>query len=252
VGDVNANSLLRKFEAMSVFRQTTLMVLLALIGADSLTALFYSIFFSDRFLLDIVLCSIIVIILGYPLGLFFIGQNVKLRKMAVELDRAARIDDLTGLYNRRTFFRECEESGADKGSGAFLYIDADHFKQLNDRFGHAAGDGVLSRLGVAIASCLRERDLAVRLGGEEFGIFLADTDLPTALVIAERIRRKSSRIRVGNGETSFVATVSIGIAVREQGQSLQELMTRADENLYVAKQQGRDRVVSSGSRVNAA
>jgi len=252
VSGVKLNSLMPKFEAMSVFWQTTCMVLVTMLAADALTALFYSIFFSDRFLLDILLCSIIVAVLGYPLGFFFLGQNVKLRKLTQELDRVARFDDLTGLYNRRTFFHECETGRADQAAGAFLYIDADHFKQLNDRFGHLAGDAVLSRLGAAIASCIREGDVAARLGGEEFGIFLIDADLPLALVIAERIRRKSAHIRVGGDENDFKATVSIGIAVREPGQPLEDLMARADENLYAAKQQGRDRVVSNASQVNAA
>lgn len=249
---MDANSLLRKFEAMSVFRQTSLMVLMALTGADVLTTIFYGIFFSDRFLLDIVLTSLIVVLVGYPLGFFFIGQNVRLRRMAVELDRVARFDDLTGLCNRRTFFRECNAAKIDDERGAFLYVDVDHFKKLNDRFGHAAGDAVLREIGAAIVSCVRERDVAARLGGEEFGIYLADADLVTALAIAERIRRKLWRVGFTAGIDDVPVTVSIGISVRERGQTLQELMARADENLYAAKEQGRDRIVSGLSRRCAA
>lgn len=249
---MRANTLMRKFEALSVFRQSTLIVLLALVGADLLTTLFYGIFFSDRYLLDIVLTSIIVLLVGYPLAYFFLGQNIRLRAMAVELDRVARFDDLTGLCNRRTFFRECEAAKANDERGAFLYVDVDHFKKLNDRFGHAAGDAVLREMGEIIASCVRGSDVAARLGGEEFGIYLVDADLVTALAIAERIRRKLAHTRLGVGLESVPVTISVGVAVRESGQSLQELMARADENLYAAKEQGRDRIVSDHPRRYAA
>lgn len=237
---------------MSVFRQTSLIVFLALLGADLLTTIFYGIFFSDRYLLDIVLTSIIVILVGYPLGYFFLGQNVRLRAMAVELDRVARIDDLTGLSNRRTFISESEAATAGDAVGAFLYVDVDHFKKLNDRFGHAVGDVVLRQFGVVIASCVRSGDVSARLGGEEFGIYLAGADISTALAIAERIRVRSARIGPSVGLDNVNVTVSVGIAMRDRGQSLDEMMLQADENLYAAKEQGRDRVISGVSKKRAA
>ncbi|PSJ64030.1 GGDEF domain-containing protein [Pseudaminobacter soli (ex Li et al. 2025)] len=249
---LEAISLMRRFEAMSVLRQSTLIVFLALAGADLLTTIFYGIFFSDRYLLDIVLTSIIVIIVGYPLAYFFLSQNVRLRAMAVELDRAARIDDLTGLYNRRTFFSECEVAIKGLGEGAFLYVDVDHFKKLNDRFGHAAGDSVLREFGDVISVCVRGGDVAARLGGEEFGIYLAHADIANALKVAERIRKRSLQIGPAVGLDDVRVTVSIGIALRDQGQTLDELMQLADENLYAAKEQGRDRVVFGASGKRAA
>jgi len=234
---------MRKFEAMSVLSQSSLIVFLALVGSDLLTTVFYGFFFSDRYLLDIVLTSIIVIIVGYPLAYFFLSQNVRLRAMAVELDRAARTDDLTGLYNRRTFFCECESAIRGLGESAFLYIDIDHFKKLNDRFGHAAGDSVLRKFGDVVSDCVRGGDVAARLGGEEFGIYLAHADLGNALRVGERIRQRSLRIGPAVGLDDVRVTVSIGIAMRDQGQTLDELMQLADESLYAAKEQGRDRIV---------
>lgn len=249
---MDAGRLLRKLESMSVRKQSAAIVFLALVGADLLTTIFYGIFFSDRYLLDIVLTSIIVILVGYPLAYFVLGQNVKLRQMAVELDRVARMDDLTGLYNRRTFFSKCETSIAESGKGAFLYVDVDHFKKLNDRFGHAAGDAVLRELGSAIHTCVREGDVAARLGGEEFGIYLAGADRRAALAVAERLRRRSMRIGNAVGISGASVTVSVGLALQEPGQALHELMARADENLYAAKELGRDRIVGDPGEKHAA
>lgn len=130
-----ADALLRRLEKLSLFRQVSLVVGAALLGANTLTLIFYSIFFEDRLLLDLFFTTVIVIVLGYPLGLLFIGQNVRLRKLAAELDRVSRIDDLTNLCNRRSFMDAAEGLIRDEpaGGGALLYIDVDNFKQLTMR-----------------------------------------------------------------------------------------------------------------------
>jgi len=234
-----------RFEKLSVHQQVALLMLIALASTEVLVLFFYSIFFKDRLALDLLLSGIIVIVVGYPLAYLFIGQNVKLRRMAVELDRAARTDHLTGLANRRTFFDEADAAIArsEDGRGAFLYIDVDHFKRLNDNYGHAAGDAVLQRMGAAIQHCVREGDVAARLGGEEFGIYLTRANRGIALLVAERIRAKVAAIGREVEPAALDVTVSIGLALRGKGDDLDTLMNRADRNLYAAKESGRDRVV---------
>lgn len=243
-------AIVRAFEKLPVFQQTTLMVLMALIATEILVVIFYSIFFEDRLLLDIVLSGVIVLVVGYPIGYVVINQNVKLKRLTLELDKAARIDSLTGLANRRTFFAEAGRAFAAglPGRGAFLYIDADHFKRLNDDFGHAAGDKVLCAIATAIRHCVRQGETVARLGGEEFGVYLAGADWSIAMDVAERIRRRTARIGAEAGLGSEAVTVSIGVAIREGAETLEALMARADRNLYAAKQSGRNRIVAGAAR----
>ncbi len=159
-------------------------------------------------------------------------------------------DNLTGLYNR-TFMSETVPgllSHHDRGvlNGiALLMLDLDHFKQVNDSYGHATGDKVLKEAASAIRRMLRQGDLAVRVGGEEFAVFLVmeeDSDLEG---MAERIRREIRNIDFSDVMTGRRQTISGGLAVREKGESLEDLFSRADSFLYRAKKEGRDRIVSA-------
>ncbi|NMG38659.1 diguanylate cyclase [Chelativorans sp. ZYF759] len=240
VGDV----LMRRLETMSVLRQTTLMVGAALMGANALTLLFYSIFFEDRLLLDLFFTTVIVIVLGYPLGYLFIGQNVRLRTVAAELDRVSRMDELTNLANRRCFMHKTESLLRESsGGGALLYIDVDNFKQLNDAHGHAVGDRVLRSLGALISANVGKDAVAARIGGEEFTVFMPGADIWAAQSLAEKIRRRVREMALSDLPEVVQFTVSIGIAVRKPGQGLETLMNEADTHLYGAKRAGRDRVV---------
>lgn len=240
------DALLRRLETMSVLRQTSLMVGAALVGANALTTLFYSIFFEDRLLLDLFFTTVIVIVIGYPLGYLFIGQNVRLRKMATELDRMTRIDELTNLSNRGYFIRKTEMlmDQHPSAGGAMLYIDVDNFKKLNDTHGHAAGDRVLRALGSLIAASVGKDAVAARIGGEEFTVYLPQADIRSARTMAETIRRRVRDMSVGDVPDVRAFTVSIGIAMRTPDHGLESLMAEADRNLYSAKREGRDRVVS--------
>lgn len=243
-------AIVRAFEALPVFLQTTLMVLMALVATEILVVIFYSMFFDDRLPLDLLLSGIIVLVVGYPIGYVVINQNVKLKRLTRELNEAARIDGLTGLANRRSFFAEAERAFVSgmPGRGAFLYIDADHFKQINDDFGHAVGDKVLRAIATAIRSCVRSGEAVARLGGEEFGVYLAGADWSIAMDVAERIRRRTARIGAAAGLGPEAVTVSIGVARREGDETLEALMVRADRNLYAAKQSGRNRIVAGAAR----
>jgi diguanylate cyclase len=164
--------------------------------------------------------------------------------MAHELETAFRKDGMTGLATRHEFYLLVEHMIGSNSSafsaGAVLYIDADHFKTINDRFGHAIGDDVLQEMGTLIREALSRRDAGARFGGEEFAVFLADADYGKAAWIANRILvgvRTLSR-KVAGEELSV--TVSIGIAFHESGQTLEYVVNAAHERMHQAKQQGRN------------
>ena len=119
-------------------------------------------------------------------------------------------------------------------------LDIDHFKRINDRYGHAVGDAVLKELASVCARCVRSTDVLARYGGEEFVIMLRQTTLADALTAAERIRQAIAQCGVVSGDETVRFTVSIGVASLRR--SVQDAIHRADQALYAAKQQGRNRV----------
>jgi diguanylate cyclase (GGDEF)-like protein len=168
-----------------------------------------------------------------------------------EMQRAHRLamvasctDELTGLNNRRAFFDNasaqhvrCREAGTFM---AVLMLDVDHFKQINDTFGHAAGDQVLKRIGAAISASLRDNDIAGRLGGEEFAILLPNTPPDTAIEVAERLRALIAKLRVND---EHPVTASIGLAfAKAPASELGALLSSADSAMYLSKVSGRNRV----------
>ena len=178
-------------------------------------------------------------------GYSVITRDITERKHAEDaLRRLASTDALTGLYNRRFFFEQAEREAAQavhtRGSLAFLILDADHFKRINDRYGHAVGDAVLKELASVCARCVRSTDVLARYGGEEFVIMLRQTTLADALTAAERIRQAIAQCGVVSGDETVRFTVSIGVASLRR--SVQDAIHRADQALYAAKQQGRNRV----------
>ena len=159
------------------------------------------------------------------------------------LERARR-DGLTGLLNRESFLAELERAMTPGGKGTLLFIDADHFKQVNDRFGHPVGDDVLRRLAQAIAGAVGEGGLSGRLGGEEFAVYLPRTVLTEAQPIAKQVLDGVRRLRIEapTGERVNL-TVSIGAAGWAGGTTIERLIAEADAQLYRAKMQGRNRAV---------
>ena len=122
-------------------------------------------------------------------------------------------------------------------------VDIDHFKQVNDQFGHTFGDEVLSRVGKMLAEGLRETDIVGRLGGEEFAILLPGISTERAQGVADRLRRKVSELKFKQGEQQVNITVSIGIAVsHEVLYNWEHLYSQADQALYTAKREGRNLV----------
>lgn len=161
--------------------------------------------------------------------------------------RASACDYLTGIANRRTFFEaaelELERWRRFPRPLSVVAIDADFFKQINDTWGHAAGDEVLRNLAQTLSATVREIDVVARLGGEEFAALLPSTDLEGALKLAERFRAavESQQVMVGSQEIRY--TVSIGVASMDSEVSgMDQLLKLADSALYAAKKAGRNRV----------
>jgi len=171
-------------------------------------------------------------------------ENITERKvMEQQLYSQAKTDKLTGAYNRHKFLESLEyEVNRSRRSGvpfSLLLLDIDHFKPVNDTYGHSVGDRILQGLVGVVRSCLREVDLLVRWGGEEFVVLVPDTEISGASQLAERLRdRVSSHIFPDVGSL----TISIGIAQYLQEDSVDSLISRADQQMYQAKQKGRNRV----------
>ena len=161
---------------------------------------------------------------------------------------AADHDHLTGAPSRRAFFAFAERELARArrhGSGlGLLLFDVDHFKRINDTYGHGVGDQVLRELVRQTQEVVRKIDYCARIGGEEFAVLLPDASPDTAQSVAERLRAALDRtLDLGLSTASIAYTVSIGVAMLEEGEALTSLMARADQALYAAKEGGRNRVV---------
>jgi diguanylate cyclase len=178
------------------------------------------------------------------------------RERAAVFAADAENDPLTGLGNRRHLERRAAEFVPPLESGqralALAQIDVDHFKQVNDRYGHAAGDAVLVRLAQILRESFRAADIVARTGGEEFLVVLPDAPAERAVEACERLRaRVQAQPCVLPDGTSMEVTVSIGVAAAPPYE-LAHLMQQADEALYAAKRGGRNRVVRSGSPADSA
>lgn len=163
------------------------------------------------------------------------------------LQEAAVYDTCTGLFNRRyldnTLERELQRAQRFRVAMSLLILDLDHFKEVNDQHGHLAGDRLLGRVGAVLRDCVRACDTVARFGGDEFVMILPATSLSGARNVAQRIVRRVRRLRVGSGEQAIRMSVSGGAAAANVRSTAQSLLAAADELLYEAKRQGRDRFI---------
>ncbi len=177
-----------------------------------------------------------------------IAIKVKLGQAHEQLSLLATTDGLTGLANHRAFQHGCgvmlERARRNKTPLCLILGDLDHFKNINDRFGHPFGDKVLKKVAAVIADSGREVDLAARYGGEEFALVLENCDLKGGLLMSERVRDKISRLNLFNGDKQVSLTISLGIAVFPENCGDQSgLIELADQALYRAKRAGRNRTI---------
>lgn len=168
-------------------------------------------------------------------------------RMAVDLQELADTDALTGVRNRRGFMQGASVQMRIDQPVAALLIDVDHFKQVNDRLGHAFGDQVLAEIAARCRSVLRAGDILARLGGEEFAVLLPRHDDVRAALVAERLRSAIAATPVSGPTDDHVVTISIGGACAKATESsIEDLLLRADRALYAAKRAGRNCVRFAG------
>jgi diguanylate cyclase (GGDEF)-like protein len=180
------------------------------------------------------------------------AESIYRARLFEQTERLATIDGLTGLTNHRTFQGRLDEHLAQAQrygkKVSLLLCDIDHFKSVNDTYGHPVGDLVLKGVARTLAREARTTDVVARYGGEEFAIVMPETDATGALVIAERIRERVSRLLFESEQGSLRVTLSLGIAtVPEDAAGKAELLERADGALYHAKRHGRNRSVTASS-----
>jgi diguanylate cyclase (GGDEF)-like protein/PAS domain S-box-containing protein len=181
-----------------------------------------------------------------------ITDNRDRKSLEARLRARATHDPLTGCLNRGGFFplarRAVDYARVHRRPLGLLLMDVDHFKRVNDQFGHQAGDEALQHLVTSIAQVLRNDDLLGRYGGEEFVVLLPDTEPERVVEVAERVRRHVVDHPVSFHDVELPITISVGCATLQAEDSLDSLLTRADGRLYRAKQAGRNCVVDGGER----
>jgi two-component system cell cycle response regulator len=170
----------------------------------------------------------------------------RMLRLQNQLIRLARTDSLTGVLNRRAFFDEglrlCRKAIHAARPVAIMF-DVDHFKRVNDQFGHDVGDQVLRCIGQEVP---REGAVVGRLGGEEFAILLAESDLAAGVDLADSFRRKLAALSFDTSRGATSITCSFGVTEWQAGESIDQLLKRSDTALYQAKNEGRNRVVIAG------
>ncbi|MCB1420513.1 MAG: GGDEF domain-containing protein [Notoacmeibacter sp.] len=172
------------------------------------------------------------------------SANRQLARAYEMLKKKSNMDSMTGMLNREAFFEALERLRRKSDAGALLIVDADHFKAINDNYGHLTGDEALLAITDAIVKSVSDCDILGRIGGEEFAVYLAGASPTDASAVAERIRSAVEALHF-EPRTNVVRalSVSIGGTLIKPGASISEMMREADSRLYEAKNAGRNRVV---------
>ena len=182
------------------------------------------------------------------LALSYQFRVLQAEKMNAEL--LAQLDPLTGLNNRRSFYEKAEPLWSTalrkERDASVISIDIDLFKQINDNHGHVHGDETLIAVATVLTGSIRQGDVLARWGGEEFIVFMPETNLREAVALAQRLRTAIAQIRVPHAQGETAITASFGVAQKDADHTtLDALISAADDYLYRSKQQGRDQVSSA-------
>ncbi len=184
-----------------------------------------------------------------PASLYLVRQRAKVAALNAQLSELLRRDSLTGALSRRAFLAEVAEQS--NLGGILILLDADHFKSVNDTYGHPAGDAVLVQLANRLGACAGKEALVGRLGGEEFAVFLPGIEAAGGRVKAEALREAVAGSPIQTAEAAFFVTVSLGVAPLGPERSLTETLAAADAALYAAKNSGRNQYFFEGSTIRS-
>ncbi|MDD2700977.1 MAG: GGDEF domain-containing protein [Sideroxydans sp.] len=203
---------------------------------------------SDNAFFTFTLSLLVASAITYALVMLNRNYHAQLDAKSRQLQNLANLDPLTGVWNSRAYYALSDKlfrlAKRNKATCATLFIDLDHFKSINDSFGHETGDRVLMSVSECLARNIRNSDLLGRVGGEEFVVFLPDTDSAGAIGLAEKLRASVRRLPVVPGESAEPVSVSIGVAqCSPDDLDTSAMQHRADQAMYVAKRNGRNRVM---------
>lgn len=228
---------------------TAVVTLIAMLLSELAVLSLYAYGGRDAFHLDnaIVFAAVVPVLITVPITFVVARMSLRLLITQAELRHLANTDPLTRLPNRRSFFKAADSLLNDARRlnlpVALIVIDADHFKDLNDSFGHAAGDQALAAIADVMRESFREDDLICRVGGEEFAVLLPGLDVTTALPLAQRVVDGVAGNPIMADSAIIEYSVSCGIADQTSSYDLPTLFKAADDAMYLAKSQGRSRVV---------
>ena len=176
-------------------------------------------------------------------------KNAELEQAMEKLNRLVTTDQLTGAYTRRYVFEQMERKASAKARHgtplSVIMLDLDHFKSVNDRYGHPVGDRALKAVALAVMGQLRDGDILARIGGEEFLVLLPMTDQPAATQLAERLRQTLAATTITAGDEKIALPASFGVAELQDGEDIGAWFQRLDATLYKAKSQGRNALVAA-------
>ena len=236
---------------LAIFRWTILITLAATVLSVMLSEIIMQALGQELRLGGLAAAILLPVVVGAPMAFYHLVRQHQLKVANERLEILASPDWLTTCLNRRAFTHQVSDHLGAEPEGAFLVIDADHFKVINDHYGHDRGDEVLRLMAQTIKANLREGDLVGRLGGEEFGVFLTGASQQVAALVAERIRRAIEKTPFMPDGSTCPLSVSVGVAVYDSPISFSDLFRMADRRLYGAKQSGRNRVIISDGEPQA-
>ena len=228
----------------------TLIAALAAVTVTASAVLLLNYFgFDIRLAIAIGFAAGVPLVVTPPIAWVLVGLLLKISRMEEEMRNLASYDSLTGLLSRHAFFESANShvSLANRNKSLFvvMLVDLDHFKAINDQYGHPAGDAVLRLFADVVNSVARRSDIVGRLGGEEFAIILPTTSTEEALEFSNRLHKAVNQAVLKYGDAIIRYTVSIGLAASSTARvnSLDNLLTRADLALYQAKRNGRNQTL---------
>lgn len=229
---------------IGVIALSVLTTLMCMAMSVAITAIFFPAGTPEIVAKALVATMIVPVFIGAPLYFLLFRHMRRMAYRNLRLDIAARHDRLTACLNRTAFRRWVSNalSAPTATRGALLIVDADHFKTINDRFGHAQGDQALRLIAECVRSVTRGHDQVGRIGGEEFGVFLLNASEESAHRVAERIRSAVRALVFAPDGSPVDLSVSVGGTAYEGAITMEPLFADADARLYSAKSAGRDRV----------